>query len=100
MESREEFLKRIKVDVNKDKKDPIKVFEHINSGEKVAKLRTIKLIEEEIAYVQGNDSFTPAEKAGQVTVLMNVIKFIKNYDRACKVLNVDTYEHRFDEVER
>lgn len=50
------------------------------SGKKVAIMRLERLIAEQMAYVQENDSFSLYEKTEQMTVFFRINKILENYD--------------------
>jgi hypothetical protein len=50
------------------------------SGKKVAIERLKRLIEEQMAYVDENNSFSMYEKTEQMTVFFRMSKILENYD--------------------
>ena len=50
------------------------------SGKKVALERLKRLIAEQMAYVQENNSFSLYEKTEQMTVFFRINKILENYD--------------------
>ena len=57
------------------------------SGKKVAMKRVCRLLDEQMAYVLENISFSQEEKMAQISVYLTTKRFLSNYDEIAPILN-------------
>lgn len=59
----------------------------MSSGKNAMLMRMMRLIEEQMAYINENSSFSKEEKLDQQIVLMKMGKYIKHFDELEPVIN-------------
>ena len=80
------FKDKIKVELGDMKDIPVYLNKEHNQGKKVALKRLRRLVAQQMAYVQENNSFDINEKTEQMTVFFRMDKILANYDELEPVL--------------